>query len=239
MQQHYREGHDISLLQSVAEQLRAPLTIIAKQAELIHIDPSPSMAEANIIRTQASAALTLVDNYLLGIQLLTQQSQLQLEPVSASSTITEAAHALSSFANQYGIKLNVSIAGKYEPVMAHKQALGAALVSLGFTLIEAISTLAIKQDQKVLQLAVHRGKGGIIAGAYGPLAVKAQEWHIAQKTRGTSHQAFTSLLGTAGAGIFVADALCQAMQTNIIVGRYARQSGMAMSLAPSHQLQLI
>src|SRR6185436_14559132 len=86
-----------SLLLSVAEQLKAPLTAIARQAELGQLTGQVELTDAAAIRTQATAALTLVDSYLLGLDLMQRQTQLRLEPVSIASTITDAAHDLSRF----------------------------------------------------------------------------------------------------------------------------------------------
>lgn len=238
MQQPHMCGvHDASLLQSVAEQLRSPLTVIARQAELLILENTAQEISTNM-SVQATTALTLVDNYLLGLQLLSNQAALELEPVSVSSILVDVTHALEGFATQYGVSLNMDIAGRYEPVMAHRQALRAALISLGFSLVEAISTQP-KGPQKSLSLAVHKAQGGIVAGIYGPLEISATEWRRAKQLRGTASQPVASLLGTSGAGMFVADALGQAMETNVRVGRFAHKTGLAMTLLPSQQLQFI
>jgi len=45
-------------------------------------------------------------------------------------------------AKQYQCKLELHLSGRYEPVMANKAGLEAALTSLGYVFIEAQSTLA-------------------------------------------------------------------------------------------------
>jgi hypothetical protein len=56
---------------------------------------------------------------------------------------------------------------------------------------------------------------------------------------GTARQPLTSLLGSSGAGVFVAEALAQAMTSRLRAGRHGRQAGLAMTLPPSQQLQFI
>lgn len=233
------EGYsDATLLQSIAEQLRSPLTIIARQAELLHIEDKASATVVGM-GVQASAALTLVDNYLLGLQLLNEQTTLALEPVSVSSILVDVTHVLKAFAEQYNVDLTVDIAGKYEPVMAHRLALKAALVSLGFSLVEALASQPQGKSRRSLSLAVHRTQRGIVAGVYGPLTLSSTEWQRAKRLHGTAHQPINSLLGTSAAGLFVADALGKAMETNVRVGRFARKTGLAITLLPSQQLQLV
>lgn len=119
-----------SLLLSVAEQLKVPLTAIARQAELGQLTGDAERVDPAAIRMQATAALTLVDSYLLGLELLRTEERLHLEPVSISSTLTDAAHDLDRFAQQYQVQLEVEIGGKYGPVMGNPRASGQRL-SLG------------------------------------------------------------------------------------------------------------
>src|SRR5262245_1575323 len=96
-----------SLLVSVAEQLKVPLTTIARQAELGKLTGQLGLIDTDTIRTQATAALALVDSYLLGLELLYANTRLQLEPVSIASTITDAAHDLDRFAHHHQVQLEV------------------------------------------------------------------------------------------------------------------------------------
>src|SRR6185503_14304070 len=120
------------LLAAVAEQLKVPLTVIARQAELAQLTGTTGAADPVLVRAQADAALQLVDSYLLGLQLMREQTRLELEPVSVSSTVVDIAHALTRFANQYGVDIEVAITGRFQPVMAHAKGLRAALLSLGY-----------------------------------------------------------------------------------------------------------
>src|SRR6478672_5323110 len=110
-------GETTRLLLSVAEQLKAPLTVIARQMELAPL--SKDGVDPKLVHSQATAALTLVDSYLLGVELMASQNALQLEPVSVSSMLVDAAHQLEQYAKQYDIDIELAIAGRYEPVMAH------------------------------------------------------------------------------------------------------------------------
>lgn len=227
------------LLLSVAEQLKVPLTIISRQAELGQLTGETSLIDAGAIRTQADAALQLVDSYLLGLQLMREQTQLELEPVSVSSLLVDTAHTLERFAKQYGVMLELDIAGKFRPVMAHARGLRAALLSLGFALVEAQAG----QDQAKphrLTLATHHTPHGTVAGLYGNYdGLSAWQWRTALKLQGNAAQPLTAVSSGSGAGLFVADAILRSMSSGLRVGQYQRQTGLAATLQPSRQLQFV
>jgi hypothetical protein len=225
------------LLSAVAEQLKVPLTVISRQAELSELTGRPEVAAA-LMRTQADAALQLVDSYLLGLELLRGQTSLELEPVSVSSTLVDTAHALTRFAKQYGVVVDVVVGGKYEPVMAHARGLRAALLSLGFGMIESLAA-DDGTGPRSLKLATHKTPHGIITGIYGVGNLQAGQWRNALQLMGRAQQPFTGLGGGTGAGLFVADTIFKGMASQLRVGLWQRQRGLAATLPPSRQLQLV
>jgi K+-sensing histidine kinase KdpD len=226
---------DVGLLRSVAQQLTFPLTAIARQAELSLLTGDPSAVDIASIRAQAQAALTLVDSYLLGLQLLENQSVLALEPVSVSSVLIDVAHELDGFAKQHNTRLRLHIAGRYQPVMAHHGGLRAALLAIGYALLESYSP-----ERGSMTLAVHRTPRGIITGLYGDYEqLSAEQWRKAILLQGKAAQPFHTLTAGNGAGLFVADTIMRAMETTLRVGRYLKQQGLATTLQPSQQLQFV
>lgn len=225
----------MQLLRSVAEQLKVPLATISRHAELGQLTGNVQLADLVAIHTHAAAALTLVDSYLLGLQLLRDQTVLALEPVSASSLLVDTAHQLEGFAKQYNVKLELQIAGKYEPVMAHAAGLKSALLSLGFALLEGYPLAAGSR----LALAAHRTPQGIVTGIYGNYErLSAEAWRKAFKLHGRAPRPLSSLCGN-GAGLFVAHTILQAMNTGLRVGKHLNQQGLATTLQPSQQLSFV
>ena len=223
------------LLRSVAEQLKMPLSTIARQAELGQLTGDLSLTDLSAIRTHASAALTLVDCYLLGLQLIREQAALPLEPVSVSSLLVETAHELEAFAKQYDTTLELHIAGKYEPVMAHHAGLKSALLSLGYALLESYPV----QQRGRMSLAVHRTPNGIVTGLYGDFEqLSSKAWRTALQLQGKAPRPFESLSSN-GAGLFVAEAILQAMDTKLRIGKHRKQQGLATTLQPSQQLSFV
>lgn len=227
-----------SLFMSLAEGLKLPLQQIARRAELgLMIENSNDSLSA--IHTNADTTLQLLDGYLLSLRLSQQpEERFQVEPVCMSAVLHDACLQLSKVADQYGVLLELDISGKYSPVMAHRHALKAALVSIGYSLIEAIPAMGIQQQR--LQLVTHRTSHGVVAGMYfdtdtlTPLAFRK-----AQKLKGNTRQPLVGVSPNSGAGIFVADAILQAMSSRLKVGRYKKASGFTFMLPPSKQLQLV
>lgn len=223
------------LLLSVAEELKLPLLQIARQAEQAELG-----GEANIgnIRTTVETALRLLDNYALGVRLRLEQAQLDIEAVSVSSVLYDTGQQLDALAKNYGVELELHVAGRYGTVMAHRRGLQAALASLGAALIEALP--AQETAQLKLQLATHRSRYGIVAGLYcqTPGLTSA----ALQKGRRLSRQSRQPLVGlthTSGAGIFVADSILEAMQLRLRASRHNGLYGLGTVLPPNNQMQLV
>lgn len=230
----------------MAEELKLPLQHIARRAELQtmrllakacdDVDVRSCLRE---VQTSADMSLQLLDSYLLSLRLsLETSTALNLEPVSVSAVLYDAAGQLRETAKQYGVTLDLHIHGSYEPVMAHKQALRAAIVSLGYALIGALP--ANGSGQRRVQLATHRTKQGIVAGMYGELdALTPQLFMRAKQLQGKARQPLVGTLSGSGAGVFIADALLGAMASRLRVGRFQKSPGFAVTLSTSEQLQLV
>ncbi len=224
------------LLLSLAEQLKLPFLQIARQAELGDMTSFNALPS---ISTTAEGALKLLDNYILGVQLAGDPENLfATEPVSVSSVLYDAGAELMPLARAYDVRLDLQVDGKFGPVMAHRQGLQAALVSLGYALIEALP--ASDSPQLRLQLSAHRCRYGVVAGVYcNAEHLSAQTLRQGRKLHGHARQPLTHLSPSSGAGIFVADAILHAMQSQLTTSRHQNLRGLATILQPNPQLQLV
>lgn len=223
------------LLLSVVEQLKMPLLQIARQAELGQLN---GQLDAAGLQATADNALRLIDNYALGVRLSLEQQPLAVEPVSVSSVLYDTGQQLQSIARDYGVELELNIAGKFGPVMAHRQGLQAALVSLGAALIEALPAMETKQLK--LQLATHHCRYGIVAGLYAPAEqVSNDTLRQGRALQGRTRQPLPVLSHGSAAGVFIADSILSAMQLRLRASRHHRLYGLGTVLQPSNQLQLV
>ncbi len=223
------------LLLSVAEKLKLPLMQIARQAEYGKLDGQTDLAT---IQATADHALRLLDNYALGVRLNLEPQLFDLESVSVSSVLYDTGQQLAGLAKNYGVELEIDIAGRYGPVMAHRQGLQSALVSLGAALIEALP--ALETTQLRLQLATHRSRYGIVAGLYADAqGLTSEALQQGRRLLSQSRQPLPNISHTSGAGIFVADTILRAMDLNLRASRHHRLYGLGTVLQPSHQMQLV
>ncbi|MGC1177148.1 MAG: hypothetical protein WA843_03700 [Candidatus Saccharimonadales bacterium] len=225
------------LLLSVAEELKLPLLQIARQVEQGRLD-----GQTDLLAVQATAdtALRLLDNYLLGVRLALEPQHFDIEPVSVSSVLYDTGQQLDAFAKTYGVSLELHVAGRYGTVMAHRQGLQAALTSLGAALIEALPALGAAPRQLTLQLATHRSRYGIVAGLYTETAqVTNEALRRGRLLQGRGRQPLLNLTHTSGAGIFVADAILQAMSLRLRASRHHGLYGLGAVLPSNNQLRLV
>lgn len=230
-------GDYAKMLWSVAEQLKAPLSVISRQAELACLSGQYSLDEAAKMQTQADIGLALVDSYLLGLDLWQNQTELPLEAVSVSAVMADTAHKLYRYARQMDVTLEVSVEGRFGPAMANPNGLRAAMLSLGCAMVEAVQS----SQKRRLTLAVHRsGQGqGMVAGIYGISGqFNSAQWESGQGLQGRAGQPLPVLHGN-GAGLFVASSILQAMGSQLDAGRRLRQNGLRAEFLPSQQLALI
>lgn len=223
------------LLLSVVEQLKLPLLQIARQAEHGQMGGRIDLLG---LQSTADNAVRLLDNYALGVRLSLEPQALAIEPVSVSSVLYDTGQQLYTLARDYGVELELNIAGRFGPVMAHRQGLQAALVSLGTALIEALP--ALENRQLKLQLATHHCRYGVVAGLYANTEqLSSETLRRGRALQGRSRQPLPALSQGSAAGVFIADAILNAMQLRLRASRHRRLYGLGTVLQPSNQLQLV
>lgn len=225
---------------ALAEQLQVPLLQIARLAES-GATARPGAKQRRVlaqIEMSSATALRLLEAYTLSMRVADEQLALELEPVSLSSVMNDTAHELEGLARAYNCDLELSLLGRYEPVMANHTALTNAMLSLGYMIIE--STAAHGKRRNVLQLGVHRSRSGLVAGVFGEMdALQGRAYRRARSLIGRAHQPLPSLSATSGAGLFVADTLFQAQAAPMKVMRHHKRLGFGATFQPSFQMSLL
>ena len=223
------------LLLHVAEELKVPFQQIARQAEYGQISGQGDLAK---IQSTADMALKLLDSYSLGVSLSLEPELLIFEPISIASVLYDTSHELDKLAKNYGVSLELDIAGKYGPVMANRKGLQAALVSLGAALIEALPALESKQLK--LHLATHRSRSGIVAGLYTDMQqINTSVLAKGHKLQGKSRQPLSGFTHTSGAGVFVAENILNSMDLKLHASRHQKLYGLGTILQLNPQLSLL
>lgn len=226
------------LFLGLVEQLARPLLNMSQLAELAAGgDPASSQEYWQTMRAIADSSLQLVESYALSLRVHGNVTSLNLEPITVSSLLYDTAHELQAFAKQYGVELELESGSRLQPVLADRAVLQSAMTSLGqvFVLAQAES-----DEPSAVRLAAHRGRYGVVAGLYGRLPhLSVDSLRRAHALQGMARQPLQRLVSGPAAGVFVANSLLQTLEARLHVARYRSLTGLAATLQPSQQLQLV
>lgn len=226
------------LFMSLAEELKLPFQQIARRAELEGMLSDP-VDYLKTIQTTADMSLQLIDCYLLSLRLAANpEERFDTEPIAISAILHDTSLKLSKMAEQYDVDLSVHANGYLEPVLVHNIALRSAFVALGYTLIEALPAMTTRKKQ--LHLIAHRTRAGVVAGMYCDVdELTPKKLRQAYELYGLTRQPMPTISPNAGAGVFVANSILQAMSSTLRTGRYKRLPGFVVTLPESKQLSLV
>lgn len=222
----------------LAEQLTRPLLTVAHMSEQAIADDAKASLEAwQTVRAVAESSLQLVESYALSLRVHGKITPLEIEPVTISSLLYDTAATLLPYAQQYGVKIELDTGPRMQPILADRTVLHAAMTSLGQVFI---ASQAESEEVSPVHLSAHRSRYGIVTGLYGGSSqLGADSLRRARAAQGKARQPLSHLVSGPAAGVFVADSLFQTLASRLHVARYHSLTGLAATLQPSQQLQLI
>jgi hypothetical protein len=224
------------LFLGLAEQLSRPFLQISRLAEIAATGSSASL-DWQAVQAIASSSLNLVESYALSLRIQGKLTPLELEPVTVSSLLYDTLQALSPYAKQYGVELELDTGPRLGPILADRNILQSALQNLGQVFIVAG---AEAEKPQPVRLAAHRGRYGVVAGLYGSeQGLSVDSLRRAHALQGSARQPLQRLVSGPAAGVFVADSLLQTLSARLHIARYHKLSGLAATLQPSQQLQFV
>jgi hypothetical protein len=189
------------------------------------------------VQAIADSSLHLVESYALSLRVHGEILPLEIEPVTVSSLLYDTAEALGPIAGQYKVKLELETGPRAYPIMADRKVLKSAMTSLGQVFVAAQGESG---TDEAVRLAAHRSRHGIVAGLYGGMPqLGVESLRRAHAMQGNARQPLHRLVSGPAAGVFVADSLLQTLAARLHVARYHNQTGLAATLQPSQQLQLV
>jgi len=226
------------LLLGVAEQLMQPLVQLKRLSELADGDtPERARERWQVAQVVSEAGLRLAESYALSLRVQGKMTALQIEPVTVSSLLYDTAQDLQDFARQYDVELELDTGPRLQPVLADRSVLQSALTSLGQVFVLA---QAETNEDAPVRLSAHKSRYGVVAGLYGgTVGLGAESLRRAHALQGTARQPLRQLVSGPAAGVFVADSLLHTLSARLHVARYHKLAGLAATLTPSHQLQLV
>lgn len=226
----------LRLFQAFAQSLKLPINQMARAAELSQ--QTGNTDDLTNLAVAADSLNYLIDSYALSLQLKSTDGMF-LEPVSLAAVLSDTAHALEKQAAKYGCDVELDLAGRYGPVLAHPSGLQAALMNIGLALIDATAQQQ-KAKRPVITLATHRTSHGVVAGMFSDVdGLDKKSFRIATKLYGSAKQPLTQLTSRPAAEIFVASSLLSSMSGGLRVARFHKHNGLAATFSPSQQMSLV
>ncbi len=223
------------LLLSLTEQIKFSFLQIARCTDTSLLTGNNNLST---IKNISEYSLNLIDAYNLGVKLIMEQKQLDINTVSIASILYKTSESLKLIAYNYGVNLELDIDGKYNPILTNEVGLQTALVSLGMSLIEALP--GIEEKQLTLHLASHRCRYGVVAGLYvDNKKITNEMLDHGRKLFGQAKQPLTNFSHTASAGIFIADNILNLIDLKLKTSHHRKLFGLGVILQPINQLELI
>lgn len=217
----------------VVEQLKSPLTYIARQSEI-----AQSAQDITNIRRTAEANLALLDSLIIAMQMYAQQTDTSLRPVMLNSVLYDVAQVLDGYAKQMNCRFELIMSKNQHPILSNGPGLMLAMVNLGYEFISA-QTLAAESTPTVT-LATHNNRQSAVAGLYAKGAgISTGALRKARQLYAVGTQPFPAFSVGNGAGIYLADALLATLSTGLRASRHHKQPGLATTLPMVPQLTIV
>jgi K+-sensing histidine kinase KdpD len=222
------------LLWSLARELKSPLTLIARRAELEKSDGREPEAFGSIQGT-AEKTLQLIDSYLLMAQSEYGQRSLPLETVGVGSVIYEVARDIAPYAKNHKIEFTTEV--RDASVMANREGLKTIIRCLS-ELVLAENSSKSGQRKKVHIQTARDNQFVAVSVLSNKVEITNKDLDMARQMQGTSHLASAKLSGS-GIRLAIADMLANSLGSNLHVRKIDGLKGISFNLISSKQLNLV
>ncbi|MBW3568830.1 hypothetical protein KY385_01745 [Candidatus Parcubacteria bacterium] len=220
------------LLGALARELKNPLILIARQAELEALNSSDASFAS--IQNTAEQTLKLIDSYLLLAQSEYGQVKLPLETIGIGSVIYDALEEFRPVAASQRINLISDIHD--QTVETNPKGLKTALWCL---LNMALESVEEKSTRQIMVSARRQRGNNVTVSVLANLEVSRSEMSLARKLQGNSHLAIALHSKSSGVHLAIADLFANAAGDGLHVARRGSSSGLALRLIKSQQLHLL
>ncbi len=226
------KNYNSDVLDSLARELKRPLVLMSKQAELNQSAPDKKHME--LIRRTAEKALRLIDSYLLTAQSEYGQQLLPVESFGIGSVIYNVAEEIRPMAKQANIDVVLNV--KDALVEANKEGVRAAIWCLSEMVLEHASS---EPEKTAIEINARKSTDSVrISVLSKTIKVKNSDIKKAQRNLGGTHMALSSASSESGVRLAVAGLLGESLGTSLKAVREDNKQGLGFDLSLSSQLQL-
>ncbi len=227
----------LSLLRSVALELKTPLTHISGTSHMLSQSGTKQTDEVieQLRRIQLSSdrLIYLVDGLILAGRAAEGQLNFPLEPTNIAAVVNDSQHDLAPLALRYGKTFSLQVTSSLTPATAHPRLLNLVCYSL-------LDTVMRTSQSEVIELLVHHQLGDIMVTIRDDGdSIRPASLRSLLSKLGQSSQPSVALPGVSGLSLFIADSLLTNMSGRLHMGRVRGKRVVSFSLPMSHQLSLI
>jgi hypothetical protein len=231
-----------ALLIALSDDLALPLLQVKTSLEVLqHKDFSKKEVKAYSasMALSAEAGLQMVEAYRLVLK-ADQLHNLPLVPLSIGAVLEDVAHHVSMYAKQYSTSIEVDVAGRLAPVLAHQPSLFAALEVLSTSLVRAQAAQGQAPDYKLI-LGAHRTADNVIsAGVFSNVhGLSDRTLRAARALTGQARQPLAAVPPGAASGVLIADMLCSALWQPLRSAAHRNMGGLATTIPSTRQLNFV
>jgi K+-sensing histidine kinase KdpD len=230
-------GPQLSLLRSVALELKTPLTHIAGTSSML-TQGSTQLTDEVIeqlrrIELSSDRLLNLVDGLILAGRAAEGQLDLPLQPTNVAAVVSDSQRELAPLAARYGRTFSLHVTNELTPASAHSRALNLICYSL-------FDTVMRTSQSEVIELLVHHQVDDIMVTIRDDGdSIRPASLRTLLTKLGTSAQPSAALPGVSGLSLFIADSLLTNMSGRLHTGRVRGKRIVSFSLPRSEQLCLV
>lgn len=221
------------LLGSLARELKNPLILMARQAELEGLNSGDPTYLS--IKNTAEQTLKLIDSYLMLAQAEYGQVKLPLETVGVGSIIYDVMEEFRPIAKQQQISLVSDIHDQI--VMTNSNGLKAALWCLLNMALESV--VDGQKSGQIIVSSKKLKKNTVSVSVLGDLEVNRSEIQSARSLQGYSHLAMALHSKSSGIHLAIAELFANSVGDGLHVASHGARKGLSLRLNKSQQLQLI
>ena len=222
------------ILDSLISDIKRPLVLIARQAELGKTEEGHT-PPLKAIQETAEKTLKLIDSYLLAAQSEYGQQLLPVKSFAVGSVIYNVAEEIRLIAKKANVDVVLDVNDAL--VMANPEGVKAAIWCLSDMVLT--QTLAEKSSG-VMEINAKKSQGGIKVSVLSKsMKVKNSDLDKTQEKLGRSHMAFSSASSDSGVRLAIAKLLGDSLGTSLKAVRSKHTQGLGFNLSLSRQLQLV
>lgn len=227
------KNRDQYILKSLISDIKRPLILITRQAELAQSRPDKQRLSS--IEETAQKTLKLIDSYLLASQSEYGQQTLPVKSFGLGSVIYGVAEEIRPLAR----RANVEVVLEVNDALVSASPEG--LKTVIWCLSDMVLTQTIAgQNNGTLEISAKKSVSGVHVSIHSAsLKIKNSDIDKARHQLGNSHMALSSASSDSGIRLAIASLLSESMGINLKASRAKNSGGIGFDIALSRQLQLI